>query len=187
MLEFIPKFSLGLLNGWIYFVFYLIIFIIVMSTCSREVKKRLYDRSLWDKKTKIITAIGKLFSFANIIMIFLAAIQFGKIEFIIGTVLYSVGLIGLGIAIINYRNAPLDKPITRRLYKISRNPQMVMIYIMFTGMMLVIASWINLIFLFISIICAHFSILGEEKALTDHYGESYQEYKKKVPRYFLFF
>lgn len=187
MLEFIPKFSFGLLNGWIYFVFYLIIFIIVMSTCSREVKKRLYDRSLWDKKTKIITAIGKLFSFANIIMIFLAAIQFGTIEFIIGTVLYSVGLIGLGIAIINYRNAPLDKPITRRLYIISRNPQMVMIYIMFAGMILVIASWINLIFLCISIICAHFSILGEEKALTDQYGESYQEYKKKVPRYFLFF
>ncbi len=187
MLELIPKFSFGLLNGWIYFVFYLIIFIIVMSTCSREVKKRLYDRSLWYKKTKIITAIGKLFSFANIIMIFLAAIQFGTIEFIIGSVLYSVGLIGLGIAIINYRNAPLDKPITSGLYKISRNPQMVMIYIMFAGMILVIASWFNLIFLCISIICAHFSILGEEKALTDQYGESYQEYKKKVPRYFLFF
>lgn len=186
-MEIIPKFSLELLNGWIYFVFYLIIFVIVMSTCSREVKKRLYDRSLWDKKTKIITAIGKIFSFANIIMIFLAAIKFGTIEFIIGTVLYSVGLIGLGIAIINYRNAPLDKPITSGLYKISRNPQMVMIYIMFAGMVLVIASWINLIFLCITIISAHFSILGEEKALTEQYGQSYQEYKKKVPRYFLVF
>ena len=187
MLEVIPKLSFGILNGWIYFAFYLIIFIIVMSTCSKEVKKRLYDRSLWDKKTKIITAIGKLFSIANIIIVFLAAIQFGTVEFIIGTILYSVGLIGLGIAIINYRNAPLDKPITSGLYKISRNPQMVMIYIMFAGMTLVIASWINLIFLCILILCAHFSILGEEKALLEQYGKSYQEYKKKVPRYFLVF
>jgi protein-S-isoprenylcysteine O-methyltransferase Ste14 len=187
MLELIPKLSIGLLNGWIYFVFYLIIFIIVMSTCSKEVKKRLYDRSIWDKKTKIITAIGKLFSFANIIMIFLATIQFDTIEFVIGTVLYLVGLIGLGIAIINYRNAPLNKPITSGLYRISRNPQMVMIYVMFAGMVLVVASWINLIFLSFSIICSHFSILGEEKALIEQYGKSYQEYKKKVPRYFFVF
>jgi protein-S-isoprenylcysteine O-methyltransferase Ste14 len=187
LLRFIPNFSFGLLNGWIYFVFYLIIFFIVLNTCSKEVKKRLYDRSLWDKNTKIVTAIGKLFSFANIIMIFLATIQFRTIEFIVGTVLYSVGLIGLGIAIINYRNAALDKPITKGLYKISRNPQMVMIYIMFTGMTLVIASWINLVFLCVTIICAHYSILGEEKALIEQYGESYQKYKKRVPRYLIFF
>ena len=182
-----PEIKLGLLNGWIYFVFYLIVFGITMSTCSREVKKRLIDRSLWDKKTKIITASGKLFSLANIIMIFLASLQIGTFEFIIGTVLYLIGLTGLVISIINYRNAPLEKPITRRLYKLSRNPQILMIFITFTGMVLIIGSWINLIFLCITVITTHFSILGEEKALTEQYGESYLEYKNQVPRYFLFF
>ena len=186
-MDLIPEIRFGLINGWIYFVFYLVVFIIIMSTCSKEVRKRLYDRSLWDKKTKIITAIGKLFSLANIIMIFFGVIQYRTVEFIVGTILYSIGLIGLVIAIINYRNAPLDKPITRKLYKISRNPQIVMLYLIIAGMILVIGSWINLIFLFISVICAHFSILGEEKALTGQYGESYLNYKKQVPRYFLFF
>jgi len=186
-MDLFPEIKLGLLNGWIYFVFYLIVFAITMSTCSREVKKRLIDRSLWDKKTKIITAIGKLFSLANIIMIFLASLQIGTFEFIIGTVLYLIGLTGLVISIINYRNAPLEKPITRRLYKLSRNPQILMIFITFTGMVLIIGSWINLIFLCITVITTHFSILGEEKALTEQYGESYLEYKNQVPRYFLFF
>ena len=186
-MDLIPEIRFGLINGWIYFVFYLVVIIIIMSTCSKEVRKRLYDRSLWDKKTKIITAIGKLFSLANIIMIFFGVIQYRTVEFIVGTILYSIGLIGLVIAIINYRNAPLDKPITRKLYKISRNPQIVMLYLIIAGMILVIGSWINLIFLFISVICAHFSILGEEKALTGQYGESYLNYKKQVPRYFLFF
>ena len=120
-------------------------------------------------------------------MIFLASVQIGTVEFIIGTVLYLIGLTGLVIAILNFRNASLDKPITRRLYKISRNPQMVMIYLLFAGMVLVMGSWINLIFLGILIICSHFSILGEEKALTEQYGELYLEYKKRIPRYFLFF
>ena len=68
-MDLIPDLRLSLLNGWIYFLFYLIVFIIVMSTCSREVRKRLYDRSLWTRKTKIITGIGKLFAFTNIVMI----------------------------------------------------------------------------------------------------------------------
>jgi protein-S-isoprenylcysteine O-methyltransferase Ste14 len=186
-MELIPKINFGLINGWIYFISYIVVFILVMTTCPKEVRKRLYDRSLWDKKTKIITTIGKLFSFANIIMILFGVIQFFTVEFIIGTILYMIGLIGLVIAIINYRNAPLDKPIIRRLYKVSRNPQIIMIYILFTGMVLIISSWINLIFLFISFICTHFSILGEEKALTEQYGEIYLEYKKQVPRYFLIF
>jgi len=186
-MDLIPEMKFGLLNGWIYFVCYLLVFMIVMSTCSKDVRKRLYDRSLWDKKTKIITAIGKLFSFANIIMIFLATLQIRTVEFIIGTVLYLSGLTGLVIAVLNYRNAPLNKPITRRLFKVSRNPQLIMLYLMFAGMVLVIGSWINLIFLCIAMICAHYNILGEEKALTEQYGESYLEYKKQVPRYFLFF
>jgi len=120
-------------------------------------------------------------------MIFLATFQIGTVEFIIGTVLYLSGLTGLVIAVLNYRNAPLNKPITRRLFKVSRNPQLIMLYLIFAGMVLVIGSWINLIFLCIAMICTHFSILGEEKALTEQYGELYLEYKKQVPRYFLFF
>jgi len=182
-----PVLGLGLLNGWIYFAFYLIVFIITMSTCSSEVRKRLYDRSLWDKKTKIITAVGKIFSFVNIMMILFGALQIGNIEFIIGTIVYLIGLSLLVMSIINYKNAPLGKPIKNRFYKISRNPQMVSLYVLFTGMILTIGSWINLIFLCVTIICAHFSVLGEESALTEQYGESYLEYKKKVARYFVFF
>lgn len=186
-MDLFPTLGLGLLNGWIYFVFYLIVFIITMSTCSNEVRERLYDRSLWDKRTKIITAVGKIFSFVNIIMILFGALQVGNIEFIIGTIVYFVGLSLLVMSIINYRNAPLDKPITNGFYKISRNPQMVSLYVLFLGMVLIIGSWINLIFLCVSIICSHFSILGEEGALTEQYGESYLEYKKQVARYFVFF
>ena len=186
-MDWFPRLEWGLLNGWIFLIFYLIVFIITMRSCPSEVRKRLYDRSLWDKKTKIITAIGKIFSFINMIMIFMSAIVLGSIEFIIGTILFLVGLTLLIVAIINYRDAPLDEPITNGLYKISRNPQMVGIYIMFGGMTLVIGSWINLIFLGISIITSHFSILGEENSLEQQYGESYLQFKKKIPRYFIFF
>ena len=50
-----------------------------------------------------------------------------------------------------------------------------------------IGSWISLIILLVSILGSHFSILGEEKRLKEQYGNSYLEYKEKVPRYFIFF
>jgi protein-S-isoprenylcysteine O-methyltransferase Ste14 len=182
-----PSLGVNWLNGWIFFVFYLIIFGITLSNCSKEVRERLYDRSLWDGKTKLITTLGKFFSLTNIALIFFARLLIGTLEFYIGTMIYLLGLSLLVISIINYRDAPLDEPITQGVYKYSRNPQMVSIFIMFAGMCLVIGSLINLVFLLISINCAHFSILGEEKALRRQYGESYVKYTQQVPRYFLFF
>lgn len=186
-MEFLPEFGIGILYGWIYFVVYLIVFGITMQICPEDVRKRLYDRSLWDKKTKIITAIGKSFSLLNILMILFGKIQLGNLLFLVGNGVFIIGLTMLVTAIINYKNAPLNEPITNGLYKYSRNPQMVALYILFTGMILIIGAWLNLIFLGISILCSHFSILGEENALEKQYGESYKKYRKKVPRYFLFF
>jgi protein-S-isoprenylcysteine O-methyltransferase Ste14 len=110
------------------------------------------------------------------VFILFGVLRIITIEFIIGTILYIVGLSLLELSIINYSKAPLDKPITNGFYRISRNPQESSLYIMFAGMILVIGS----------IICSHFSILGEESSLEQQYGQSYLEYKKKVARYFLF-
>jgi protein-S-isoprenylcysteine O-methyltransferase Ste14 len=185
-MEFIPELRIGLFNGWIFFAFYLVIFIIVMSTCSKEVVKRLYDRKRWTTPQYIFTVIGKIFSFINIIMILLAPIRLG-IPFIVGVIFYIAGLTGLAVSVVHYRDSPLGEPIIAGLYRVSRNPQMISIFILFCGMILIIGSWINLIFLSITIACSHFSILGEEKRLTEQYGESYVAYTNQVPRYFAFF
>jgi protein-S-isoprenylcysteine O-methyltransferase Ste14 len=181
--EFIPELRIGLFNGWIFFVFYIVVFIIVLSTCSKEVRKRLYDKKGWTKTQYTFTAIGKAFSFVNIIMILLAPLKIGS-AFILGVFLYCMGLAGLVGAVIHYRDSVLGEPITTGPYRVSRNPQIVSLFLLFAGMILVIGSWINLIFLGILIMCTHFSILGEERRLTEQYGESYTAYTRRVPRYF---
>ncbi len=186
-MRFSPTLELGVLNGWLYFSLYLLIFGITLKSCSGEVRKRLYDRSLWDKRTKIIVKIGKLFSLVNIILIIFGVLAVDNPEFYIGNLLFILGLTILVLAIIHYRDAALDKPITRGLYRYSRNPQVTGIFIVFLGMVLVIGSWLNVILLSIAIISSHFGILGEEASLEKQYGESYIEFKKVVPRYFLFF
>ncbi len=186
-MDFVPKFGIGVLNGWLPLVIYVSIQFIVTSTCPKEVRTRLFDRKGWTKTQIAMTTIGKAFTFINIILLFLSPLKFVTVEFIIGSILYFIGIIALSIAIINFKNASLGKPITNGLYKISRNPQLFSIYIIFLGHILMIGSWISLIILLISILGSHFSILGEEKRLNVQYGDLYLEYKKKVPRYFIFF
>ncbi|MHA2215807.1 MAG: methyltransferase [Candidatus Hodarchaeales archaeon] len=142
-----PQLELGFMNGWVFFLIYLIIFGITVWRCPPAVRKRLYDRSLWTRKTKMITAFGKFFSLLNIVMIIFGVLVIGNLEFLLGTFLYLVGLSLLVIAIIHYRNAPLDQPIVTGVYMYSRNPQIMGIFIMFFGMVLVIGSWLNIIFL----------------------------------------
>lgn len=129
----------------------------------------------------------KIFGLIVLILFIFSSLKVGSIEFIIGTFIIIIGTIGFLIALANFKNAPLNKPITKGLYKISRNPQLVMIYIVSLGNCLAIGSWTALIIVSLSIITGHFRILGEEKRLTEQYGESYVKYKEKVPRYFIFF
>ena len=187
-IEFIPKLELGWFNGWIFLMVHVVIQVISIKTCSKEVKVRLFDRGTgWTKTQKTFTLIGKVFSLINIILIIFSPLKFGSIEFIIGLIIFLIGLTGLVISILNFKNAPFDKPITTGLYKISRNPQIVMIFIIFLGYTFLIGSWLSMIILLFSFMGQHFSLLGEERRLTEQYGDSYLEYKKKVPRYFLFF
>ena len=186
-MEFFPNLEICWVNGWVFLAIHVLILVILFKTSSRDVSMRLLDRKNWIKLQRAFTVVGKLFTLINLILIILTPLKIGSIEFIVGTILFSVGLIGISIATINFKNAPFNIPITTGLYKISRNPQQIMIDIIFLGYCLIIGSWFSMILLIISIFCTHFSILGEEKRLLEQYGESYEEYKKKVSRYFLFF
>ncbi len=186
-MDLFPALSIGWLNGWIFQVIFFISFGIFLLTCSKEVISRLYDEEGWNKLQQRFTKIAKIFGLIALILFIFTPLNIGTLEFIIGVVLIVTGTIGFLIAINNFKNSPINKPITTGLYKISRNPQLVMMYLTSLGNCLVIGSWTALIIFCLSIIAGHFRILGEEKRLTEQYGDSYLEYKKKIPRYLIFF
>lgn len=186
-MEVFPAFEIGLLNGWIFMVIFFLIFGIVFKTCPKEVITRLYDNEGWTKSQYIFTKLGKLCGLIHIILVIFTPLNIVSIEFTIGIIIYLIGIIGFVIAVIDFKKAPLGEPIISGLYKISRNPQVITLFLVSLGTSLMIGSWTAVIVVVISIIFFHFRILGEEKRLTEQYGDSYLGYKKKVPRYFLFF
>jgi protein-S-isoprenylcysteine O-methyltransferase Ste14 len=185
-MELMPSLELGWLNGWIPLGLLVLVEGLLLKFFPKEVVSRLFDRSGWNRRQAVFMVIGKLFSLVCLVLIFLTPLKIGSTVFVVGAVLYTLGLVGLVVAIFDFRVTPVGEPVTRGLYTVSRHPQIVMLFVMFLGMCLAIGSWLALLALLTSRLLQHFGILAEEEACLEQYGESYRSYMKRVPRYILF-
>ena len=186
-MELMPVLKIGWLNGWIPFVLLALTEGVMLKALSREVAARLFDRSTWSRRQAAFTVVGKAFSLVCIILVVLTPLKIGTWGFFAGIALYALGLLGLIVAIVDFGTTPAGQPVTKRLYRVSRHPQILMVSVAFLGMCLAIGSWPALLALLLSRLLQHYGILAEEEACLAQYGESYRAYMEQVPRYFLFF
>jgi protein-S-isoprenylcysteine O-methyltransferase Ste14 len=186
-MELFPKLEIGWLNGWILLGFEVLVQGSLLLVFPQDVRARLFDRSGWSVQQRTYFVLGKLFSLACLILIVLTPLKIESDVFIAGVILYALGLAGLVTAMLNFRDTQPDLPVTKGVYKISRHPQIVALFVIFSGICIAIGSWLALIALILSKVFQHFGILAEEEACLRKYGLSYQAYMRQIPRYFLFF
>ena len=177
-------FSIGLFNTWI-FVIPIWLLGIFIGRYSKKGFKRATDMSWYTLKDKISSFVS-LFSMISFMVVSLfIPLNFHPILFFIGLLLIIIGSLGHIISKIHYMNEQTDKAVISGLYRYSRNPMYFFFLLILVGSTLIAQSLIMIIICIISIISTHFLILGEERYCKKKYGDSYIEYMKKVPRYFL--
>ncbi|MFA9402572.1 MAG: isoprenylcysteine carboxylmethyltransferase family protein [Anaerolineales bacterium] len=186
-MELTPEFNLGLLNGWVLLVFFYIVFGILLLSFPKSVVARLYDRSAWSKRQKTLSALGKLFIFSWFALVILTPLNIGHVVFVLGGAIYFLGLFGFVLSLLSFKDTPLDQPVTKGLYRISRNPQQVSILLLYFGISIAIGSWVAVILITIGAFMSHIRVIAEERSCLQQYGDSYRQYLEQVPRYFLFF
>ena len=118
--------------------------------------------------------------------VILTPLKTGMPVFALGVAIFALGLAGFIVSLLHYNDTPLDQPVTKGLYKISRNPQVLMVYVAYYGISIAIGSWIALLIQFASQVFSHARILAEEGSCLRQYGDSYRAYMRTVPRYFVF-
>ncbi|TEU00360.1 MAG: isoprenylcysteine carboxylmethyltransferase family protein [Anaerolineales bacterium] len=186
-MELTPEINPGLLNGWVLLVFFYTVFGILLLSFPKSVVARLYDRSAWSMAQKILSAIGKLFIFSWFALVILTPLNIGHAVFIIGGAIYLLGLLGFVLSLLNFKDTPLDQPVTEGLYRISRNPQQVSILLSYLGISIAIGSWVAVLLITVGAFMSHIRVIAEERSCLQQYGDSYRQYIERVPRYFLFF
>ena len=175
-----------LLGGWIFLVVLWLVPCITLVTVSKSMRKKLTNRSNFSRKQKRILIVSKILALIEIVLITMTPLNYPSIDFNVGIAIYVFGMVGFIIAIWNYVGTPLNEPVTKGIYRISRNPQEFMIGISCLGICFSIGSGIALLVLLAAKLFTHFTIIAEEESCLRLYGKSYEEYMEKVPRYFIF-
>jgi protein-S-isoprenylcysteine O-methyltransferase Ste14 len=186
-MELFPALNIGWLNGWLVIVFLGLTDAALFLVFPKAVVKRLWDRSGWSQKQQSFTIAGKLCALACLGLLTFTPLKVEQWVFDVGVILTLLGWIGLVKALLDFKNTPLDEPVTRGLYRISRHPQVVMSSVVILGGCVMIASWAAIVFWAAARLMEHVGILAEEDVCLKQYGEAYRAYMKRVPRYFLYF
>jgi protein-S-isoprenylcysteine O-methyltransferase Ste14 len=187
-MELIPKLKIGWLNGWILVALLYLIFGILLLIFPKDVVAGLYeyDRSGLSRRQKAFNVIRESLGLVCLVLIILTPLKTGKTIFIPGLILFGLGLVGFIISLFDFKNRPLDRPAVRGLYRISRHPQILMMFVSVCGIGIAIGSWLVLFVQILASIFGHSRLLAEEQSCIERYGDLYRTYMKRVPRYFLF-
>jgi protein-S-isoprenylcysteine O-methyltransferase Ste14 len=110
-----------------------------------------------------------------------------------GVLLISVGLIVFIFAFLNFGDSwrvgvDYETPgalVTRGIFSLTRNPIYVFIDCWFIGIFLINGTLIFLILAVLALAAQHWQILREEAFLKKRYGELYESYRTKEPRYLI--
>jgi len=182
----IPAFRLGLWNAWIFVLsFFLIAFgltSLIMKVFFPNKESR-PDKPPFNEKEKRLYSISQVAIWAsNIYSIFLP-LKLGTAWFYAGFAIYLLGMIFTIIAAINLETTPLDKPATKGLYRISRNPIYLGCFLIYVGIGIACASWLFLLLTTIWIILYDILVAPEEHWCLEKYGDAYREYMDRTPRW----
>ena len=180
----LPEFELGLWNAWIFMVWYLVAYFYIFMFI-KNIKKRGMPSELPYRKIEKIFAyyIATPLWFISVLCTIFLPLKLGTIWFYIGVLIYLVGIIIYTIADIKFATTPLDEPVTKGIYSISRHPIYVAHDFIFIGIGIACASWFFLLISIIFLIGQHISAFAEERFCIEKHGESYHEYMNRVPRY----
>ena len=110
---------------------------------------------------------------------------------VLGAVFVGFGLIVFLLAFLSFGKSwriGIDRQtpgtlVTSGVFGITRNPIYVAFHLYFIGIFLINGTLFFLVFALMAAVAVHFQIRREEEFLKRQYGESFQEYCRRTPRY----
>jgi protein-S-isoprenylcysteine O-methyltransferase Ste14 len=100
-----------------------------------------------------------------------------------GIAVFAVGLIIVWIAEIPWATAPEDAPVTGGIYRYSRHPIYIGVFVQYIGIGIASASGLFLLLVLVEIALSIVIAPAEERFCLEKYGETYREYIANTPRW----
>ena len=183
-MEFFPDFKLGMWNAWLFMSVFLLQMLVIMLI-SRQVRERSHvpNEAKRNRLERYTGGLANLFWLLTLIYSVFLPLQTGTIWFYIGLAIYIIGLFFLMRATFDFITTPSNQIIQKGVYRHSRHPMYLATFLICSGCGFASNSWL---FILITVLMAVFLIeeaLIEERYCHEEYGNAYNEYMNRVPRW----
>jgi len=183
----IPAFQIGLWNAWI-----LIALNSLITTLPSLINKEGVARAMGrgenapqsSRTQKIVILITHaLIMPATIFYSIFLPLKLETTWLYIGLPISFLAMIISFMAGVSFATTPLDDPVTRGIYPISRHPIYFAGFLINLGVGIACASWIFMVCALLWIICMQIGAIDEERFLLEKYGDAYREYIDQTPKW----
>lgn len=180
-----PAFELGLWNAWIIIVLSFLGGPILITLINKDaIKKFMTPPDIATTQDQNLS--GKIFpilSFATTVYSIFLPLQLGTIWFSVGLPICIVALAMNAITAISFSTTPLEEPVTKGTYRISRHPTIFGTFILNLGIGIICASWVFMLYALVFILIMRGSIQAEEHYCLEKYNDAYRDYMDRTPRW----
>ncbi|MDH5691277.1 MAG: isoprenylcysteine carboxylmethyltransferase family protein [Candidatus Bathyarchaeota archaeon] len=188
MMSLIPEFELGVYNAWILVLSFFVFCTGLPSLITRvfitnKNPKDSDEPSSFDEQEKKLQNIFIIALAASVIYSIFLPLELGTAWFYVGVSISLLGMIFNIMAEMNFRTTSIDKPVTKGVYRISRNPQLFGAFLAFIGISVACASWLFLLFTLAMIAAYNILVVSEERWCLEKYGTAYREYMNRTPKW----
>ncbi len=178
----IPAFEAGVWNAWIFMAYLMLSFIPFFIIAVRKKTPSVDDTTL-SVITRMLASSSKLLLLPVLVYSIFLPLQTGSFWFYAGLPITLAGLAGYTVVLVNWAVAPVDKPVFGGLYRFSRHPMYVTMFIFFLGLGILSASWVLLLFFVIFTVGCVIFAGDEEQSCLDKWGNEYRDYVNRTPRW----
>lgn len=180
-----PALRIGLWNAWI-LVIHPLLFPLIMAAMQQA-----GIGEMWKKMGEVPYKKGEMRAFMISMMVMLLVIAYsvflplklGTVWFYAGFAAYLVGLVLYLAALVNIATTPVGQVWTKGVYRYSRNPMTFSSVIAWVGASIASGSWILLLLSVVAVVLQRAQAVAEERGCLATYGDEYQEYLDRTPRW----
>ena len=187
-MSFLPAFETGVWGVWIFMVAWIFFHMAPLDwpIFRYDIKARFQKGAASPDYTRTEKIISNS-STAVWIILFLYSIflplPLGMPLLYAGIALFAVGVIIVEIAGIPWATTAADRPVIGGIYRYSRHPIYIGVFVQYLGIGIASASGLFLLLIIIQIVLSVVTTPAEERYCLEKYGKAYREYMDKTPRW----
>jgi protein-S-isoprenylcysteine O-methyltransferase Ste14 len=187
-MSFVPPFEAGVLNVWIFMVAWVFFHMAPLDwpIFRYDIKVRFRKGSASPSYTGTEKVFNNLSTVVWVIMFIYSVfipLPVGTPILYAGIAIFAVGLIIVWIAGIPWASTPEDAPVTGGIYRLSRHPVYIGVFVQYIGMGIASASGLFILLVLIGIALSIVIAPAEERFCIEKYGNAYRDYIANTPRW----